>query len=238
MLISEQLLRQSKRQQTMRPATHLAAFVLPFVLTAPLHGAILPKVHFTHHDWELACDNTRTCRAAAYSAADEEEIATVLFTRAAGPDQPVRAQLQLGHYNASQTPPPIKLEMSVDGRNLGTLEIDRKTQIAELSPAQTNALFTAVSKNSEISWTGDGHTWSIATKGADATLLKMDEFQGRLETPGALVRKGNKPETGVLPPLPVPEIKVASMASSDPHLVAPGGAWDLPALVTKLKQPN
>ncbi len=21
---------------------------------------------FTHHDWELACDNTRTCRAAGY----------------------------------------------------------------------------------------------------------------------------------------------------------------------------
>lgn len=38
--------------------------------------------------------------------------------------------------------------------------------------------------------------------GANAVLLKMDEFQGRLGTPNALVRKGDKPETAVLPALP------------------------------------
>jgi hypothetical protein len=27
---------------------------------------------FVHHDWEIACDNTRTCRAAGYQADDAE----------------------------------------------------------------------------------------------------------------------------------------------------------------------
>jgi len=55
-------------------------------------------------------------------------------------------------------------------------------------------------------------------------LLKMDEFQGRLDTPGALVRKGNKSESSALPPLPAPEIKAAlrkTVKKGDPD-VDPG----------------
>jgi hypothetical protein len=48
---------------------------------------------------------------------------------------------------------------------------------------------------------------------ANAVLLKMDEFQGRIGTPGALIRKGQKPESSVLPPSPVPEITAAHVVS-------------------------
>ncbi|MGR8935650.1 MAG: DUF1176 domain-containing protein [Gammaproteobacteria bacterium] len=34
----------------------------------------------------------------------------------------------------------------------------------------------------------------------------MDEFQGRLGTPGALVKKGSKDEASVLPSLPMPVV--------------------------------
>jgi hypothetical protein len=42
----------------------------------------------------------------------------------------------------------------------------------------------------------------------------MDEFQGRIGTPGALVRKGTRPEATVLPPLPAPEITAGLVVSA------------------------
>ena len=43
--------------------------------------------------------------------------------------------------------------------------------------------------------------------GASAVLLKMDEVQGRVGTPGALVRRGAKPESSVMAPVPAPVVK-------------------------------
>ena len=43
-----------------------------------------------------------------------------------------------------------------------------------------------------------------SSTGASAVLLKMDEYQGRIGTPGALVRKGTKAEAAVPMPTPVP----------------------------------
>jgi hypothetical protein len=53
----------------------------------------LPSTTFSHKDWELACDNTRTCRAAGYHEEDDGPNATILLTRAAGPNQPVTVEL-------------------------------------------------------------------------------------------------------------------------------------------------
>jgi hypothetical protein len=52
-------------------------------------------------------------------------------------------------------------------------------------------------------------------------LLKMDEFQGRLGTPGALVRKRSKAEASVPPPIPVPSIQAARVTDDeiDPRLL-------------------
>ncbi|NIA53096.1 DUF1176 domain-containing protein [Massilia sp. TW-1] len=170
-------------------------------------AADLPSISFSHKDWELACDNTRTCRAAGYHAEDDAPNATILLTRAAGPNQPTTVQLQLA--DDEQRPAPRQLAMTVDGRQTGVVGIDAKSNIGNLSPAQVQALLPALLKDGRIAWQAKGTTWTISTAGANAVLLKMDEFQGRLDTPGALVRKGTKPESSVLPPLPAPEIKAA-----------------------------
>lgn len=62
---------------------------------------------------------------------------------------------------------------------------------------------------------GDDH-WALSDKGAAAVLLKMDEFQGRLGTPGALIRKGTKKESTVLPPLPIPTLMQPPLAAPRP----------------------
>ena len=50
---------------------------------------------FQYKDWEMTCDNTRTCRAAGYSSDDAQARVSVLLTRKAGVNQSVTAKLQL-----------------------------------------------------------------------------------------------------------------------------------------------
>jgi hypothetical protein len=164
----------------------------------------LPSLSFSHKDWELACDNTRTCRAAGYHPQDNEPNASILLTRAAGPNQPVSIQLQLA--DDERHPIPAQLAMAVARRAAGIVRIDTESNTGTLSEAQVQALLPALLKGDPVAWTANGTTWTISTAGANAVLLKMDEFQGRLDTPGALVRKGSKPEGNVLPAVAPPDI--------------------------------
>jgi hypothetical protein len=175
-----------------------------------------PRIPFSHHDWEIACDNTRTCRAAGYQADAAERNASILLTRSAGPASAVQVEFQLA---VTDEPVPKRVGMRIDAQDLGELTI--KDARTTLSPAQAKALLTALPKAKRLAATADGKSWTISLKGANAVLLKMDEFQGRLETPGALVRKGSTPESSVLPPLAEPKVIAAAVGSdrADPGLI-------------------
>ncbi|MES2583458.1 MAG: DUF1176 domain-containing protein [Pseudomonadota bacterium] len=176
---------------------------------------------FSRHDWQLVCDNTRTCRAAGYSADGDANPVSVLLTRTAGPGQAVTGQVMLGDYGsdsiAAKLPAVLKLSMRVNGRAAGQVVIETKsTMAADLSTAQVNALLAALPRASTIEWVGGGNSWQLSDKGAAAALLKMDEFQGRIATVGALVRKGSRGEEGVLPPLPAPVVAAVAPAKPQP----------------------
>jgi hypothetical protein len=72
----------------MRLSIRLAIPTPPEVFADTARTANLQHMSFTHHDRERVCDNTRTCRAAAYSEEEVEPSATVLFT-----ELPVQARL-------------------------------------------------------------------------------------------------------------------------------------------------
>jgi hypothetical protein len=189
---------------------HLTCTLLAASVTAGAYPrSDLPSTTLSHKDWELACDNTRTCRAAGYHEEDDGPNATILLTRAAGPNQPVKVELQLA--DDERHPAPDQLAMSVDGRALGIVRADPKSSILTLTDAQVRTLLPALLKDGRIAWTSKGTTWTVSTAGANAVLLKMDEFQGRLDTPGAVVRKGSKPESNVLAPLPAPEVRAGAV---------------------------
>ncbi|MDP9109502.1 MAG: DUF1176 domain-containing protein [Pseudomonadota bacterium] len=171
---------------------------------------------FSHGDWELACDNTRTCRAAGYqSDNDTQAPVSVLLTRLAGPHQPVSAQLQLGNYSNDDLfaglPSTLRLSMTIDGKSAGTVTMTRDNLVSDLSPAQVDAMMKALTGRGAVRWTVGKVKWELSGSGATATLLKMDELQGRVGTPGALVRKGTLPEAGVLPPVPTPAVNMATL---------------------------
>lgn len=198
---------------TFRPLVCAAVAIATAASAYP--RADLPSIRFQHDDWELACDNTRTCRAAGYRTDDNpgsDLNASILLTRKAGPRQGVEVELQLA--DDPDHPGPTALAMTIDGRRFGIVSM--KNNMGTLAQNQTAALLQALLKNSRVAWTAGKNTWAVSTSGANAVLLKMDEFQGRLDTPGALVRKGSQPEAGVLPALPLPEISAAHVISNVP----------------------
>ncbi len=194
--------------------------LLPLLLLAPLapaHAAApIAGVSFTHHDWTVACDNTRTCRAAGYQAGENGgEPVSILLTRKAGPDQPVGAEVMLGQYDPITLPGQLSLQ--INDAAPGAFKYNAADGTATLSPAQVATLLASLAGNSRIVLRGnDGKQWTVSDRGASAALLKMDEFQGRLGTPGALIRKGSKAETTVLPALPMPVVVLGKVVAARP----------------------
>lgn len=196
------------------PALLLSATLL---LAMPaLRAADLPQARFSHGDWELACDNTRTCRAAGYSPDGVELSVSVLLTRQAGPDQPVTGQVKIGRYGENPVvdalPKRFRLNLQIDGKAHGTVAFDADSLQGSLDATQVSALLAALTRRSRLEFVRNKHTWALSDSGAAAVLLKMDEFQGRLGTPGAIIRRGKRPESGVLPSLPGLSVKPGPLA--------------------------
>ncbi|MCL2021333.1 MAG: DUF1176 domain-containing protein [Betaproteobacteria bacterium] len=176
---------------------------------------------FAHKDWDLACDNTRTCRAAGYQAEEGlnepvyESSVSLRITRVAGPNTPVAIALRIPDSNK-----PTSYRLRAGTLDLRGLKKNHNWQI-ELTPEQSLAVMTEMLKDREpLIWFGDDASGDpdgrLSLAGLNAVLLKMDEWQGRVGTPGALIRRGSKPESSVLPPLPMPVVKVAAPVATQP----------------------
>jgi hypothetical protein len=98
--------------------------------------------------------------------------------------------------------------LRIGERDIGTVALRGENVEGELTPAQVDALLAALRKDSAIVFVAGDRRWQLSDRGASAVLLKMDEFQGRLGTAGALVRKGTNDEASVRPPLPAPVVVV------------------------------
>jgi hypothetical protein len=185
--------------------------ILPGLASSPPKG-----IEFEHGDWMLACDNTRTCRAAGYQKEAGDNLpVSILLTRLAGPRQTVTGKLMLGQFHEAERP--SRLTLQINDTELGPLGYDADKGVAVFSATQVTALLATLTRNSHIVATGnDGKRWTVSDHGASAVLLKMDEFQGRIRTPGALTRKGSNAEDAVLPALPMPVVDLANVLPTRP----------------------
>ncbi|CAN7149408.1 DUF1176 domain-containing protein [Acidovorax sp. LjRoot117] len=168
----------------------------------PAHAAEPPTdgVSFQHKDWALQCDNTRTCRASGYqSEAGDSEPVSILLTRKAGPNTPVQMDLQVYSEKIGLA----ALELRVGKLSLRDLEGHDN---ARVPAGQVPRLLQELLKNDQATVTSGKDQWTLSLAGASAVLLKMDEAQGRVGTPGALARRGTQAESSVLPAVPVPVV--------------------------------
>jgi hypothetical protein len=173
-------------------------------------------LRFSHNDWEVACDNTRTCRAAGYQGSETDPPVSLLLIREAGVGTRVRAHLTLGDIEVDDSGPLAKAEqlmtlrLRVNGKALGALTWRQADEVYELSQAQVRAVLQALPQPRARIEVHAGHdVWRVSDRGAYAVLLKMDEAQGRIGTPGALVRRGQLDGSRVSPALPMPVVKAA-----------------------------
>lgn len=209
--------------------------LLALSLFASLSAPLLADdgVSFSHKDWELACDNTRTCRAAGYSA-EEGAGGSVLLTRAGGPEAPTHGRVVLADTGDDDSKQVDTLSLWIDDRALGEAtkaENDEWT----LTDAQTQALIAAIKASGKVEFRGGEEPFELSGNGAFAVLLKMDEAQGRIGTPGALLRKGDKPESSVPPAVALPVIQRVKVAKATPRpLTADELASVKPKLVASL----
>ena len=161
----------------------------------------------TYQDWDLICDNTGTCNMAGYPEGDGfEHPVSILFTRSAGEKAPVTAQLALLPEDVGNK----TAEIILNGQSLGAIQNISEEGIAKLSEKQTTELLTALKGNADIEVVFGEFKEKVSDKGAAAAMLKMDEFQQRLNTPSALIRKGQE-KHAVLAPQPAPKIEVVSV---------------------------
>lgn len=202
----------------MRPIFTLAAALLPLYANAFSPSGL----RFEHQEWDLACDNTGTCRAAGYSAEGATGLpVSVLVTRAAGPAKPPAVQVMLGlEYEEKPAfrtlPEKFSVELKVNGKTYGQVAIFRNSLMGELTAAQANALLASLGRQASIEFGRGRDIWRLSDKGAAAVLLKMDEYQGRIGTPGALLRKGTQPESSVPAASPAPIVTRAAYARPQP----------------------
>ena len=186
-----------------------------------LNSALLvaSPLSFQHHDWEMSCDNTNFCRIAGYSSDETKYRVSVLLEIKAGKNQSVKAKVQLASFNEEdekifqELPSTFKVEMLINNKHYGSVRMNKEHLIAPLSKKQTEALLASLKKKSNIIWKTKHYTWKLSDKGASAVLLKVDEFQKRLGTIGALYKKGDKNEDHLLRSKGMPHIQIKKLSS-------------------------
>jgi Protein of unknown function (DUF1176) len=203
---------------------HRTRFVPIALLLALAAPAALParaaETSFDHEDWQLVCDNTRTCRVAGYQSDAADLPVSVLLTRKAGAGTAVAGRVMLGDgwedSMLNALPAQFRVALWIDGKQQGERTVAKDALEADLTAAQTAALLKALARDTRIEFRAGKIVWALSDRGAVAVLLKMDEFQGRIGTIGAVLRKGKNAETKVLPPLPAPVVKAAALAPAKP----------------------
>lgn len=200
--------------------------LLALALSSPIEAKPIQSIDFSHNDWEITCSNTGTCRAAGYQQQDGYEPISLLLTREAGAKKAVSGQVMIADFGEEYEPNTLKnIRLYIDEKDLGQIQGDFAQQSTQrLSAAQVDAILKKSRENVQIVVKNQHHTWQVSSDGMTAVLLKMDDFQKRVDTVGALVKKGKQDESKVLAAQPKIVVK---------HVKTPAG----PILELKPDQP-
>ncbi|WP_338891825.1 DUF1176 domain-containing protein [Aeromonas rivipollensis] len=179
------------------------------LLTSAL-GSFTEGISFQHKDWEVACDNTRTCRAAGYSA--KLGGLSVLLTREAGAKGTLHAELAIAEVDEQTPEAPADglITLRINNEVLGTVK-----ERIPFSQLQTAALVRAIKGTGKVVFEWSKHQEPLSGAGAYAIFLKMDEFQGRLNTSTALTKQGSLPTTSIPPALAAPVIHAGAVTADN-----------------------
>ena len=160
----------------------------------------------TFRDWIAICDNGNDC--AAYGPA-EDNGGFVMVKLAAGPD----AQPQVLADSWALDAGTELIRLDIDGRNYsGKTENRGEFNILTID-RPSDQLMSALAHGRAMTLSAKGETVPVSLTGAAAAFLWIDERQGRLGTPTALIRKGTRSARSVPAAPALPRVTVAAPAT-------------------------
>lgn len=155
-------------------------------------------------DWTAVCDNGLTC--VAYGK-DEQAMGFVYLRLQAGAS--ARPGLEVG--GLANEPQASPLEARLDGQKLsGYTPPAQADENAILSfPTASPELLKSLSQGRRLTLGSGDQSLNFSLSGLAAAMLWIDEVQGRLDTPTALIRRGTQPASRVPPAPPLPRVTAA-----------------------------
>lgn len=193
----------------------LLAVMLGIALAGPAYAEIGETKTF--RDWIAGCDNTRSCTALSLPKESDDDVAFLRLDRPAGPDAAPTLFLKL---RTQKLPPRFEIDLTLDGaafpaagRRLAATSNDAEVAEIALAPAEAEALIAAARKATTLTARVNSRSFTVSLAGSVAAMLWIDERQGRLNTPTALIRKG---PTGSAPPAPALPVIPSKPAAGKP----------------------
>ena len=171
---------------------------------------------FVSDDWHVVCDNTLTCRAAGYSEDGAELRGSILLTLKAG-EKIATTQVLLNHWDLSEgeesklqaqlAAADYKVGMWINDKSYGKVQLSADDNgVGELTHTQTLQLISNARRDTKIVFKLGKYQWPISDKGMAAVLLKLDDVQGRVGSPLALVSKESANRQKLKPATSLPKI--------------------------------
>ncbi|MBF0659729.1 DUF1176 domain-containing protein [Psychrobacter sp. NG25] len=184
----------------------IGLFSLPAV-ASDAYGDPFEGWGFVKDDWQVVCDNTLTCRAAGYADDDQwDRPISILLTaipKEALPTGLVQFLPEVSEKSQNN------VALWLNGKNYGRLQPSSDGGLYDLTAKQTNSLINSARLNTKIEIKAGDESWTVSDKGMGAVLLKLDEVQGRVGTPIALVSKNAPRSQAPKADKPKPVIKKA-----------------------------
>jgi len=181
----------------------------------PTAGPAVASESREFRDWRATCDNGNAC--VAYTGGDSGWLRVGMD---AGADAAPSVSLGIPALNGTTA---SSVALVIDGRRHGLRAGPADTFSFDVAPGEVGAVLSELAAASTITATWAGESASFPTAGASASLLWIDERQGRLNTTTALIRRGPQPASAVpaAPALPVitaaPAISQAGFEGNAPR---------------------
>jgi hypothetical protein len=181
--------------------------MLGALLFAAAAGSQLAELK-TFKDWIVGCDNGLLCQAAAMMP--QGDVGATLSVRR-GPEGSAVPEVWFRTWEGEAA------DLVADGRPLKIRMRKNEDDAYVVDPADAVRLLDSLraAQSVEIVDAAGKSSGSLSVDGATAALLYMDDKQSRLGTRGALVRRGDRPDSSVPPPPELP-VRYSSAGSSKP----------------------
>lgn len=160
-------------------------------------------------DWIATCGNDGTCWA--FGFAPDYGAGWVRIALAPGPD--AKPDVTFGYWPEGELNGADPISLTIDGRSFTAALADTTDAEVPIGVFRTGAgaVVDAMANGRSMAISG-ASTQAVSLNGAAAAMLWVDEKQGRLNTPTALIRRGELPASNVPVAPTLPRVTAAPAA--------------------------